>query len=173
MRMGQHLEMTVIGNERAAFVLAGHALGAHLYGLSVVRMSIVAPEDADSWIDVEEPILPTAECFVEEQDRIAARALIISLLAGPAAGQRYSFGECGTELENCRDLLADRCVWRAANLARRFRAGYSTLHLLWRGASEIIDSGDHWSVIEKLAIRLLDHGEINGEEMQKLFSNCL
>lgn len=164
----QHSQMTGRGNERAAFLQAGHAVGACLYGIPVVRVSIIPTDGADSWIEVTEPMLPNFGTLIDERDRIAARALIVALLAGPAAGQRYSFGSSGTDMSSCRGLLTDPCVWRAANLARRVGAGKSTLRLLWREAALIADQDDNWSVVNKLAMDLLCRREIDGEEVEQI-----
>lgn len=76
--------------QRAAFIQAGHAVGARLCDIPVIRVSIVPIEGADSWIDIAEPTLPATGPLIRERDRRAARGL--TLLAGAAAGQRYSFG---------------------------------------------------------------------------------
>jgi len=160
--------MTVRGNERAAFLQAGHAVGACLYGIPVVRVSIIRAEGADSWIEVTEPMLPNFRTLIAERDRIAACALIVALLAGPAAGQRYSFGSSGMDMSSCRGLLIDPCVWRAANLARRPGAGSSTLRLLWREAALIVNYDHNWSIVNELAMDLLDRREIDGEEVEQI-----
>jgi hypothetical protein len=48
----------MIGNERAAYLQAGYAVGARLCGIPVIKVSITPANGADSWIDVAEPILP-------------------------------------------------------------------------------------------------------------------
>jgi hypothetical protein len=74
-------------------------------------------------------------------------------------------------MSSCRGLLTDPCVWRAANLARRFGAGSSTLRLLWREAALIADEKNHWSVAQELVKHLLERGEIYGQEVEQITAN--
>ena len=46
------------GCERAAYLQAGHAIGAFLYGIPVLAVSIIPTAHGESWIDLEELILP-------------------------------------------------------------------------------------------------------------------
>lgn len=93
--------------------------------------------------------------------------MIRSLLAGPTAQIRYSFGHYPMQFSlSNRFLLSQEAVWRAISVAGRVtNNGPDPVRNLWAEVTQMIENATAWAVIEAIAGALLDSGELVGCEL--------
>ena len=157
-------------DERNAFYEAGCAVIAWLDGLEIERVSINHESDAAAWIDIREPALPSYGRPISRDERLAALSVIRGLIAGPAAMQRYSFGQTSAEFDLSNPLTnADPLIWRAIDLAGQIPGRLSSIvPELWQEVAVTMAKPDVWAAVEAVAQALLRDRELAGCEVEDI-----
>lgn len=167
--------------KRDAHYQAGHAIIALRESLEVIRISI---ENTDglltSWIDILHPDLSHGDLSTSSTAYTDAKAVIRSLLAGPAASLRYSFGvyprDCAPPEFDLADpwMAEQEAVWRAVALAGKISEDSpSLIRHLWGEVNGLIQGEAIWHAIEAVANLLLITGELAGCEVRDVARHAM
>jgi hypothetical protein len=162
--------------ERDAHYQAGCAIVALRESLEVIRIYIDDDEGhPTSWIDVTHPNLSHRYLSRSATAQFEGKAVIRSLLAGPAALLRYSFGtyprDCPLPEFNLADpwMAEQEAVWRAISLAGKIsKDSPSLLRCLWKETNSLLQGDTVWPAIEAVAQVLLITGELAGCEIGEI-----
>lgn len=167
--------------ERDAYYQAGHAIVALRESLEVIRVCI---EDEDgaltSWIDLTHPNISHRHSSWSAPAQSDASSVIRSLLAGPAALLRYSFGtyprDCHPPEFNLADpwMAEQEAVWQAISIAGTIsKDSPSLIRSLWRETNGLIQGEKIWPAIDAVAGMLLINGELSGCEVGDIMHHAI
>jgi hypothetical protein len=164
--------------ERDAYYQAGHAVIALQEVLEVVR--IIIEDDGSSWIEIRYPDLSQTRLTRSVRARSDAKAIIRTLLAGPAAQLRYSFGTCNPDYPlldfdlGASHLVESEAVWRAISLAGRIsKDSPSLIRSSWRRVNRLVQGDEIWRAIAAVANVLLINGELAGCEVCEIANSAM
>jgi len=138
---------------KIAYHEAGHAVAAVVLGLEVEMASIVPEGDILGHVVAPEPIDSSLECWI-------ARATM--LWCGPLAAQRH-FGafidDGGSDDHESIDVFGDCAAIGAGELG-----GFKE----WTRARAMSVLNANWSAVTAVALALLEHDTLTGDEIRQL-----